>query len=216
MGSSRLGEISWSNAWRRVLQPGYPTEWEQDCLRDVAKLIERQTAQRKSERNSTQTVNSGGSNEANVYVSYAVLTRWWNAAYGHFCKLISRNDLTDGVGFEPTVRYERTHTFQARPTNAANEHRRSISAVTETLLRSLRSETRPKTAPSRIQIVYSVVKSHERQLRAIAKDYQRMATAIRFEESTSPQAVYRLDNIVLLLLTAADDMEDLQLAEARA
>src|SRR4051812_14981025 len=92
---------------------------------------------------------------ANVYVSYAVLTRCRGAAYRLFCKLISRKHLTDGVGFEPTVRYERTHTFQARLVNGLNEHRRSITAVTETLLRSLRSATRPKTPVSRIQTVYS-------------------------------------------------------------
>ena len=46
-----IGRISWSNGWRRyVLQPGYPTEWEQDCLRDVAEFIERRTAERKAER----------------------------------------------------------------------------------------------------------------------------------------------------------------------
>lgn len=92
---------------------------------------------------------------ADVYTSYAVITLCLIAAYVAFCKAFSKKDLTDGVGFEPTVRYERTHTFQARLRNRLNEHRRSISAVTETLLRSLRSETRPKTAPSRIQTVYS-------------------------------------------------------------
>jgi hypothetical protein len=91
----------------------------------------------------------------NVYVSYAVLTLCAAGAYGLFSKRINRKGLTDGVGFEPTVRYERTHTFQARLANGLNEHRRSITAVTETLLRSLRSETRPKTALSRIQTVYS-------------------------------------------------------------
>lgn len=46
-----IGRISWSNGWRRyVLQPGYPTEWEQDCLRDVADFLESQTAARKAER----------------------------------------------------------------------------------------------------------------------------------------------------------------------
>src|SRR4051812_41051653 len=49
----------------------------------------------------------------NVYVSYAVLTLCAAAAYGLFSKRIHRKGLTDGVGFEPTVRYERTHTFQA-------------------------------------------------------------------------------------------------------
>ena len=90
----------------------------------------------------------------NVYASYAVLTLGVIAAYVAFCKRAIRKELTDGVGFEPTVRDYRTHTFQARLANWLNEHRRSISAVTCTLLRSLRSETRPKTAPSRIHFVY--------------------------------------------------------------
>lgn len=46
-----IGRVLWSNAWRRyVLYPGYSTEWEQDCLRDVASFIEQQTASRKAER----------------------------------------------------------------------------------------------------------------------------------------------------------------------
>jgi hypothetical protein len=92
---------------------------------------------------------------ANVYKPYTLLTLCAEAVYGLFAKRITGKHLTDGVGFEPTVRYERTHTFQARLVNGLNEHRRSISAVTETLLRSLRSETRPKTPVSRIQTVYS-------------------------------------------------------------
>jgi hypothetical protein len=39
-----IGRISWSTGWRRyILQPAFPTEWEQDCLRDIADFIERQT-----------------------------------------------------------------------------------------------------------------------------------------------------------------------------
>lgn len=39
-----IGRIAWSPSWRRyVLQPAYPTEWEQDCLRDVAAFIQEQT-----------------------------------------------------------------------------------------------------------------------------------------------------------------------------
>lgn len=46
-----IGRIAWSNGWRRyVLQPGFPTEWEQDCLRDVAVFLEQQTNARKIER----------------------------------------------------------------------------------------------------------------------------------------------------------------------
>jgi hypothetical protein len=92
---------------------------------------------------------------ANVYSSYTVLSRWAKAVYGAFCKLVFTNNLTDGVGFEPTVRYERTHTFQTLGTNAANRYRRSVSAVRDTLLRSLRSKKRPESGTSRIQIVYS-------------------------------------------------------------
>lgn len=46
-----IGHICWSNGWRRyVLQPGFPTEWEQDCLRDVAAFLEEQTALHKMVR----------------------------------------------------------------------------------------------------------------------------------------------------------------------
>jgi hypothetical protein len=39
-----IARIAWSSGWRRyVLQPGYPTEWEQDCLRDVAAFVEEET-----------------------------------------------------------------------------------------------------------------------------------------------------------------------------
>jgi hypothetical protein len=94
---------------------------------------------------------------ANVYFPYTLLSRWGRAVYGAFRKWRDSNNLTDGVGFEPTVRYERTHTFQASLVNAANEHRRSVPVVTSTLLRSLRSETRPKTPTQRIQTVYSAL-----------------------------------------------------------
>jgi hypothetical protein len=50
-GGVIIGRVSWSTGWRKyVLQPGYPTEWEQDCLRDVAAFLEGQTAARKAER----------------------------------------------------------------------------------------------------------------------------------------------------------------------
>ena len=50
-GRVPIARISWSTGWRcYVLQPGYPTEWEQDCLRDVAAFIERQTAGHKAGR----------------------------------------------------------------------------------------------------------------------------------------------------------------------
>lgn len=50
-GDVVIGRVAWSNGWRRyVLQPGFPTEWEQDCLRDVALFLERQTLSRKTER----------------------------------------------------------------------------------------------------------------------------------------------------------------------
>lgn len=48
-GDVVIGRIVWSNGWRRyVLQPGYPTEWEQDCLRDVAEFLEARTSERKA------------------------------------------------------------------------------------------------------------------------------------------------------------------------
>lgn len=51
-----IGWVAWSNGWRRyVLQPGMMTEWEQDCLRDVASFIEEQTAIRKQERTLAKT-----------------------------------------------------------------------------------------------------------------------------------------------------------------
>ena len=50
---------------------------------------------------------------ANVYSSYTVVSRWLGAVYGALCMWRNDKHLTDGVGFEPTVRYERTHTFQA-------------------------------------------------------------------------------------------------------
>lgn len=50
-GGEVIGWIGWSNGWRRyVIQPAMLTEWEQDCLRDVAAFIEEQTANRKAER----------------------------------------------------------------------------------------------------------------------------------------------------------------------
>ena len=50
-GGVVIGRVAWSNGWRRyVLQPGFPTEWEQDCLRDVAAFLEEQTQARKKAR----------------------------------------------------------------------------------------------------------------------------------------------------------------------
>ena len=46
-----IGRISWFTGWRcYCLQPGYPTEWEQDCLRDVAAFLETQTREHKARR----------------------------------------------------------------------------------------------------------------------------------------------------------------------
>lgn len=46
-----IGRVCWSCGWRRyILQLGYPTEWERDCLRDVARFLEQKTAARKAER----------------------------------------------------------------------------------------------------------------------------------------------------------------------
>lgn len=48
---SVIGWVAWSNGWRRyVLRPITNTEWEWDCLRDVAAFLEEQTASRKAER----------------------------------------------------------------------------------------------------------------------------------------------------------------------
>lgn len=119
---------------------------------------------------------------ANVYSSYTHLSRWPKAVYGAFCKLVFTNDLTDGVGFEPTVRYERTHTFQTLGANEPNRYRRSISAVKDALLRSLRSRKRPESGTSRIQIVYSAPRSnpHSKEYRdgleaAVRKDLKQFA-----------------------------------------
>jgi len=49
-GNQLLGIICWSTGWRRyVLRPGI-TEWEQDCLRDVADFLEAQTREHKAAR----------------------------------------------------------------------------------------------------------------------------------------------------------------------
>ena len=50
---------------------------------------------------------------ANVHKPYTLLSLCAEAVYSLFAKRITSKELTDGVGFEPTVRYERTHTFQA-------------------------------------------------------------------------------------------------------
>lgn len=50
-GNVVIARIGWSTAWRRyVLQPGYPTEWEQDCLHDVAAFLETATREHKAAR----------------------------------------------------------------------------------------------------------------------------------------------------------------------
>lgn len=48
-GGTVVGRISWYGPWRKyTLQPGYPTVWEQDCLRAIAEFIEQQTAVHKN------------------------------------------------------------------------------------------------------------------------------------------------------------------------
>ena len=50
-GGSRIGLICWYSGWRRyVLRPDYNSEWEQDCLRDVADFLEAQTREHKARR----------------------------------------------------------------------------------------------------------------------------------------------------------------------
>ena len=50
-GDVWLGFVAWSNGWRKyALQPSGRTEWEQDCLRDVANFIEAQTRDHKAKR----------------------------------------------------------------------------------------------------------------------------------------------------------------------
>ena len=59
-GSVLIGRVSWSTGWRRyVLQPGYPTEWEQDCLRDVADFLELRTREHKAARVAAKEVDRG-------------------------------------------------------------------------------------------------------------------------------------------------------------
>lgn len=46
-----LGRVAWATGWRRyVLRPAWPTEWEQDCLRDVAAFLEARTREHKAAR----------------------------------------------------------------------------------------------------------------------------------------------------------------------
>ena len=92
---------------------------------------------------------------ANVYKPYTLLSACVEAVYSLFSKRGSSNDLHGRGGIRTHGTLSRTHTFQARLSNRLNEHRRSISALTDTLVRSLRSETRPKTPSSRIQTVYT-------------------------------------------------------------
>lgn len=43
-----LGIVQWLPQWRQyVFQPAYPTAFEQDCLRDIAKFIEDRTREHK-------------------------------------------------------------------------------------------------------------------------------------------------------------------------
>ena len=40
-----IGRVEWSSGWRKyVLRPAYPTEWEQNCLCDVADFLAAHTA----------------------------------------------------------------------------------------------------------------------------------------------------------------------------
>jgi hypothetical protein len=106
---------------------------------------------------------------ANVYFPYTVLSRCARAVYGAISKWRSRNNLTDGVGFEPTLRDYRKHTFQASPANASNRYRRSVSVVTSTLLRSLRSRISPRSPTRRIQTVYSVPSVFDQPMRLLVQ-----------------------------------------------
>jgi hypothetical protein len=46
-----LGIIQWSNAWRRyAFEPCFPTVFEQDCLRDLADVLERLTLEHRNPR----------------------------------------------------------------------------------------------------------------------------------------------------------------------
>ena len=43
-GGFTIGRVSWSTGWRRyVFRPGEHSEWEQDCLHDVAAFLEKET-----------------------------------------------------------------------------------------------------------------------------------------------------------------------------
>lgn len=43
-----IGRISWSTGWRKyVLAPGFPTDWDEGCLREVADFLETQTREHK-------------------------------------------------------------------------------------------------------------------------------------------------------------------------
>ena len=60
-----IARIQWYPGWRKyVFVPGYPTDWEEDCLRDVAAFIEQRTAEHKAQqkhRPTTQEQNDGQS-----------------------------------------------------------------------------------------------------------------------------------------------------------
>jgi hypothetical protein len=46
-----LGTVAWYTGWRRYVFRPYPdTEYEQDCLRDVANFLEAQTREHKARR----------------------------------------------------------------------------------------------------------------------------------------------------------------------
>jgi len=49
-GGATIAIIAWSTGWRRYILRPLPSEWEQDCLRDVAEFLEAQSRERKAER----------------------------------------------------------------------------------------------------------------------------------------------------------------------
>lgn len=55
-----LGVVRWYTGWRRyVFAPEWGSEYEQDCLRDIASFIERETRERKAQREGTFDGSSG-------------------------------------------------------------------------------------------------------------------------------------------------------------
>ena len=50
-GGDILGVVRWYSGWRRyVFAPVEGSEYEQDCLRDIAAFVERETRERKAQR----------------------------------------------------------------------------------------------------------------------------------------------------------------------